>query len=104
MEFDLESVAMELVGNAGESKSLAFEALEFAKQGEFTKAEEKMKEAEEKILETHRLQTNLIFMEADGQKVEINILMVHAQDHLMTAIMAKDLIKEFISMYKKLYN
>ena len=45
---DLEMVAMELVGNAGESRrSLSFEALSLAREGKFDEAEEKLKEAKQ---------------------------------------------------------
>lgn len=97
---DLEMAAMQLVGNAGESKSLCFEALFHAKKGEFFEAEEKLKLAREISLKAHAVQTELICAEADGEDVKMGVLMVHAQDHLMTSLLARDLIEEMISLYK----
>lgn len=99
---DIELVAMELVGNAGEARSLAFEALAEAKKGNFEKAEELLNQSKEASLKAHHTQTELICNEADGNKVEIGLLMVHAQDHLMTSILARELISEIIELYKKL--
>lgn len=99
---DIEVVAMELVGNAGEARSLAFEALAEAKKGNFEKAEELLNQSKEASLKAHHTQTELICNEADGNKVEIGLLMVHAQDHLMTSILARELISEMIELYKKL--
>lgn len=99
---DIEVVAMELVGNAGEARSLAFEALAEAKKGNFEKAEELLNQSKEASLKAHHTQTELICNEADGNKIEIGLLMVHAQDHLMTSILARELISEMIEMYKKL--
>ena len=99
---DIELVAMELVGNAGEARSLAFEALAEAKKGNFEKAEELLNQSKEASLKAHHTQTELIWNEADGNKVEIGLLMVHAQDHLMTSILARELISEMIELYKKL--
>lgn len=99
---DIELVAMELVGNAGEARSLAFEALAEAKKGNFDRAEELLEKAKEASLKAHHTQTELICNEADGDKVEIGLLMVHAQDHLMTSILARELISEMIELYKKL--
>ncbi len=99
---DIELVAMELVGNAGEARSLAFEALAEAKKGNFEKAEELLNQSKEASLKAHHTQTELICNEADGNKVEIGLLMVHAQDHLMTSILARELISEMIELYKKL--
>lgn len=98
--FDLETVAMTLVGNAGEGRSLAYEALAEAKKGDFTRAEELLKESQQRILAAHEIQTQLICNEADGNKTEMSLLMVHAQDHLMTSILARELITELIELYK----
>ncbi|MEG0137163.1 MAG: PTS lactose/cellobiose transporter subunit IIA [Cetobacterium sp.] len=97
---DLETVTMGLVGNAGESRSLAFEALNHAKKGDFKKAEDLLDESKKYFLLAHEVQSELIFKEADGNKIELGLLMVHAQDHLMTSILARELIKELIEIYK----
>lgn len=65
---DIEIIAMELVGNAGEARSLAFEALAEAKKGNFEKAEELLELSKEALLKAHHIQTELICNEADGKK------------------------------------
>lgn len=97
---DLEMAAMQLVGSAGESKSLCFEALYAAKKGDFDLAAEKIAEAKKTFLQAHEVQTELICAEADGEDLKLGILMVHAQDHLMTSLLARDLIEEMIELYK----
>ncbi len=97
---DLETIAMTLVGNSGEGRSLAYEALNEAKKGNFEKAEQLLKESQKRILAAHDIQTQLICNEANGNKTEMCLLMVHAQDHLMTSILAKELITELIEIYK----
>ena len=99
---DIETIAMELVGNAGEARSLAFEALAQAKNKNFEKAKELLEESKQASLKAHHIQTDLICQEADGNKVEIGLLMVHSQDHLMTSILARELITEIISLYEKI--
>ena len=49
----------------------------------------------------HHAQTELIQAEIRGEKAPLNLLMVHAQDHLMTALVVIDLAQEFIDLYKK---
>jgi len=44
----------------------------------------------------------MIQQEAGGEKLDVGLIMVHSQDHLMGAILFKDLVKEFIDLYKKL--
>ena len=99
---DLEMVAMELVGNSGESRSLSFEALQASKDGDFELAAAKLKEAKESMLKAHEMQTELICKEADGEEFKIGLLMVHAQDHLMTSILARELVEEMIDLHKKI--
>ena len=94
---DLEMAAMQIVGSAGESKSLCFEALAAAKKGDFDGAE-----ARKLFLQAHEVQTELICAEADGEDVKMGVLMVHAQDHLMTSLLARDLIEEMILMYREI--
>ena len=38
--------------------------------------------------------------EANGNPVELNIVLVHAQDHLTMATMAQDNAQEFINLYR----
>ena len=96
----IEENVFPIISLAGESKSLAYEALRLAKENKFDEAEEKMKEADSLLLKSHEFQTNLISREADGEKIEITMLFVHAQDHLMTAMSEKNLIKEMIDILK----
>lgn len=104
MKLTVEEIAMTIVGNAGESRSLAFEALREAKNGNYDKAQEYLEQSKERSLAAHEIQTELICNEADGKNIEINFLMVHAQDHLMTSILARELITEMIELYKKVDN
>ena len=48
----------------------------------------------------HEVQFNLIRDEANGNSVEVNIILVHAEDHLTMAILASDLAERFIDLYK----
>lgn len=99
---DIEAVAMTIVGNAGESRSLSYEALRAAKKGDFQKANELLTEAKERMHAAHSVQTELICNEADGKGIEINLLMIHAQDHLMNAILARELVEELIEVHREL--
>ena len=97
---DLEMAAMQIVGSAGESKSLCFEALAAAKKGDFDGADAKIAEARKVFLQAHEVQTELICAEADGEDVKMGVLMVHAQDHLMTTILLKDIINNLLDIYR----
>ncbi|MDU6209930.1 MAG: PTS lactose/cellobiose transporter subunit IIA, partial [Clostridium perfringens] len=44
----------------------------------------------------------LIQDEASDNKIEISMLLIHAQDQLMTTMTLKDLANEIIDLYEKL--
>lgn len=92
----LEEIVMSLVGFAGEGRSYAFEALRLARKKEFEAADEALKKCSDALLEAHHTQTDLIQGEIRGEKTPISLLMIHSQDHLMTAMLAKELIEELI--------
>ncbi|OOM80621.1 lichenan-specific phosphotransferase enzyme IIA component [Clostridium puniceum] len=96
----MDQVVMELVVNGGNARSKSMEAIKAAKKGDLELAKEKIKEANEALNKAHNFQTNLIQKEAAGEGIEISLLMVHAQDHLMNAMTVRDLAKEMISMYE----
>ncbi|STY42998.1 Lactose-specific phosphotransferase enzyme IIA component [Listeria grayi] len=56
--------------------------------------------ADDALLEAHHSQTALIQGEARGDRTEVSLLLVHAQDHLMNAITFKDLAKEIVELYR----
>lgn len=101
---DLEDIALELVANSGSAKSYVMEALQLAREGKYDEAEKSLQESEEALIEAHKAQTSLIRMESNGdlKREELGILMIHAQDHLMTTLLAQDLAKEMIFLYKKI--
>jgi cellobiose PTS system EIIA component len=99
---NLEEVSFQIILNGGNARSLAMEAINAAKTGDFEQAEQKIEEANEEMIKAHRFQTQLIQGEARGETVEIRLLLIHAQDHLMNAITVIDLAKELIELHKKI--
>lgn len=98
---DTESISMQLIAAAGDAKGCAFEALTEANDGNFEKAEELLKQATAATLPVHKQQMELITATAQGEEVPIDVLLVHAQDHLMNSELAQDLIRELITLYER---
>lgn len=97
---ELDLVSMNIIANSGDARSLAFRALAAAKAGNFDEAEDLLKQSDESTTLAHKAQTELLFQEANGEKHQVNVLLIHSQDHLMTSILATELIKEMILLYK----
>ncbi|MFJ7726947.1 PTS lactose/cellobiose transporter subunit IIA [Neobacillus sp. NPDC097160] len=97
----LEAIIFQIILHGGNGRSAAMEAIQAAKQGDFIQAKEKLQEAAVALNEAHHVQTSLIQGEIRGEKTEISLLMVHAQDHLMNAMTVKDMASEIVELYEK---
>ncbi|MGL5435321.1 MAG: PTS lactose/cellobiose transporter subunit IIA [Lachnospiraceae bacterium] len=98
MERTMEQIIMELVVNGGDARSSALEAIRAAREKDFEEATACLKRADEALHRAHEIQTSLIQKEAGGEHIEVQLLMVHAQDHLMNAMTVKDLAVEIIEL------
>lgn len=99
---NLEETVMELIINAGESRSCAMQALYAAKAGKWDEVDGLLEESTAASKRAHAVQTQLIGMDEGTGKVPVNLVMVHAQDHIMTSMLARELIEELIEVHKKL--
>ncbi len=95
-----EEVIFAIILHAGNARAEAYDALRAAQSGDFAKAAEHLRQAEEEVGAAHRVQADMIQQEAQGNRVELTLLTVHAQDHLMTALSEKNLIENMIEMHK----
>lgn len=100
-EKPMEIIIMELVVNGGTARSQAIEAIRTARTGDFEKADQLLHDCDETLQAAHQIQTDLIQKEAAGQHMEVQLLMVHAQDHLMNAMTVRDLAGEIIENMRK---
>lgn len=95
----MEEMIFQLITYSGGAKSSLLEGIQIAKTGDIVKAKAKIAEAEAELALAHKTQTQLIQNEAGGQATPVSLLLIHAQDHLMNAILLKDLANEFIDLY-----
>ncbi|EIQ82192.1 UNVERIFIED_CONTAM: PTS lactose/cellobiose transporter subunit IIA [Streptococcus canis] len=93
-------IIMSLIINSGEAKSLSMEAINNAKIGHFSVADEKIASAQETLIIAHQAQTKLLSQEADGEEFSLSLLTIHSQDHLMTSMTFLDLAKEIVDLYR----
>lgn len=98
---ELEDVVMGLIINSGEARSLAYEALAKAKLGDFETALKLMDNSRKSLNEAHLVQTKLIEND-QGKGSNVSLILVHAQDHLMTSMLARELVSEIIELHRKL--
>ncbi|MGY3815358.1 MULTISPECIES: PTS lactose/cellobiose transporter subunit IIA [Globicatella] len=98
---NLEQV-MGLIMHGGDAKGKAVEAIRAAKAGRFEEAKTLIVEANTALNTAHKSQTALLTQEASGDNVELSLLLIHGQDHLMTALTFIDVAKEIIELHEKI--
>ena len=98
---EVQLLGFEIVAYAGDARSKFLEALTAAQEGEYDKAESLIEEGNQCIADAHRAQTSLLQKEAQGDDIAYSVTMMHGQDHLMTTILLKDLMKHLIDLYKR---
>ena len=99
---ELEEVVMGLIINSGQARSLAYAALKQAKQGDFVAAKTMMDQSRLALNEAHLVQTKLIEGDQGEGKMKVSLVLVHAQDHLMTSMLARELVAELIELHEKM--
>ncbi|MBP2170276.1 PTS system cellobiose-specific IIA component [Erwinia toletana] len=101
MELD-ETTVMELIIHAGEARSLSMEALRAARKYEWATADELLSGATAAAKEAHKIQTALIGADEGCGKIPVNLILVHAQDHLMNAMLCRELAEEIIGLHREI--
>ncbi len=95
--------SMQLILHSGTGRSMAIEAVRnLLQDGKVEPAKQKISAAGKEIGEAHNIQTAMMSAECDGQEVEKSILLIHAQDHFMTALAVRDMAQLMVEMYEKL--
>ena len=102
MDPQQETLCLELIVHAGNGRANAFAGLAAAKAGDFARAAAELAAAEQELGLAHASQTKLLAGEAQGVGMAPSLLLVHAQDQLMTAIAERGLIAELIELYRRL--
>jgi len=99
---ELENIIMELIIHAGESRSCAMEALRAARQSDSTLAEQHLTAAMVAVREAHLIQPQLIGADEGMGKIPVSLILVHAQDHLMNAMLCRELAEELIYCHREI--
>ena len=95
----LELTCFQIISSVGMARSSYIEAISEARNGNFERARE---EGEEMFVQGHSAHAQLIQQEAGGNPVSPTLLLLHAEDQLMSAEGFKIIAEEMIANYKKI--
>lgn len=99
---DLELKSFEIISNVGTARSCYIEAISYAKKFDFEMADKLMKDGIEAFNSGHNAHAELIQMEANKEEIPFSLILMHAEDQLMSAEGFKIIANEFIDVYRKM--
>ena len=100
-EETIQEMSSEIIGYAGNAFSYFYEAVEEMMEENKERAKELYNLGKKELTQAHKVQTDLLISEANGEKVNTNVILIHAQDHLMTTIMYERIAKQMIRILDK---
>lgn len=99
---DMEMLAVQMITFVGTARSCYLEAIHAAKKGDMEKAEALMQEGKENFTQGHHAHADILTKEADGEPVAFSMILMHAEDQLMSAEGFRMIAEEFIDVYRKM--
>lgn len=97
---ELELTMIEIVALSGDARTKLLGAVKEAKAGNFDRVQALVDEAQGLLNDAHKSQTDLLTAEARGEVTTPSVLLVHAQDHLMTTMLLRDVIEALTDIYR----
>lgn len=98
----IELISFQIISAVGTARSMYIEAIQAAKAERFDEAAKLLEEGQELFVQGHHAHAQLIQNEANGEKTEFALLLMHAENQLMSAEAFGILAQEFIDVYKKM--
>ncbi len=97
-----EMLCFQVITYVGTARTHFINAIQSAKSGNFEEAQKLMKEGDEAFAQGHNGHADLLTMDANGELTGGLMLLMHAEDQLMSAENFRILAKEFIELYQKM--
>ncbi|MCC5890769.1 MAG: PTS cellobiose transporter subunit IIA [Alkalibacterium sp.] len=99
---EIQEIAFKIILDSGDARTMVHEAFAQMRENSFEEAESKLDDANNSVMSAHKVQTKLLHDYANGEEVTMDVIMVHAQDHLMTTMTIREVALEMLNLYKKL--
>lgn len=98
---ELQTVAFEIILASGDARTTIHEAFAAMRADDFDKAAKLLEDANESLVTAHQSQTGLLQKYASGETIIMEVIMVHAQDHLMTTMTLREVALEMLALYQR---
>lgn len=98
----LEISCFQIISHAGAARSNYIRAIALAEEGKFDEAQAMISEGEQEYILSHKAHTDIIELEESGKLREASLLIIHAEDQMMSVETFKIMAEKFILLYQKL--
>lgn len=98
----VELICFQIISSVGTARSSYIEAIQKAKAGDFEGAAVLMDAGEREFVNGYRAHSELIQREAAGTPVANSLILVHAEDQVMSAEEFRIIASELIDSYKRI--
>jgi cellobiose PTS system EIIA component len=95
-----EQVSFQLILHSGNARSKIIQSLRVYREGNVEEAESLVAEAEQDLSIAHDIHFQMVQKESSGEKTEFGLLLMHSEDHLMSTLTMKELVKELLELFK----
>lgn len=99
---DMEAICFEMICHVGEARSSFIEAIQEAKKGHFARAQTLIDSGKESYKLGHAVHASLVQAEMNGLQERLPLILIHAEDQMMSAENFKILSEEFVALYQRL--
>ncbi|MES1027526.1 MULTISPECIES: PTS lactose/cellobiose transporter subunit IIA [Bacillus amyloliquefaciens group] len=95
-----EQISFQLILHSGNARSNIIQSIRAYKDGRTDESDTFLTKAEEELGIAHDIHFQMIQKEAGGAKTDVSLLFMHAEDHLMSALSMKELVKEMLDLFQ----
>ncbi len=99
---DNKTRSFQLILFSGNARSLAYEALTMMKEKQEIEAKEKLAKAKEELLQAQRVHAQMLRDMAVGEMESVDLLTVHAEDHVTSSDCLVAMVTEIIEIYERM--
>ena len=101
MTEEMQLKCFELISMAGDARSCFIEAIQSAGEGDEAETEKLMAQGHAAFAKGHNIHLDMLGAEADGEQIS-GLLLIHAEDQMMSAESFGVIAEQFIDLYRKL--
>lgn len=97
-----EEKCFQLILHSGNARSLSQDALNTVKGGNIEAAKKLLEDSRIELLEAQKLHAQMLRDMANAEEVKVDLLLIHAEDHVSSSQSHLSLATEIIELYERL--